>query len=101
MHSVKFQSTLMFVAGSMDKTWVKLHRNSTEFKVGLQNFIQNSLNVASHEEKIKCPCRLCANRSWRSPGVVYKHMKAEGMFPDYADGLWDEHMVKIYPTPYS
>ncbi|XP_062021059.1 uncharacterized protein LOC133737546 [Rosa rugosa] len=86
------------VADSMDKTWVKLHRKSTEYKVGLQNFIRNSLIVASHEGKIKCPCQLCANRSWRSPGLVYKHLQAEKMSPDYEDGLWDEHGEAL-PNP--
>ncbi|KAL6210920.1 hypothetical protein ACLB2K_016150 [Fragaria x ananassa] len=81
----------------MDKTWVKLPRNNTEYKIGFQNFIRNSLNVASHEGKIKCPCQICANRGWRSPGTVYKHMQAECMYPDYEDALWHEH-GEDYPT---
>lgn len=82
----------------MDKTWVKLHRCSTEYIVGMQNFIQRSLRVAGRAGTIKCPCQICCNRDWFSPKVVFDHLKVDGMNPDYEDMLWVDHGEEL-PDP--
>ncbi|XP_062020749.1 uncharacterized protein LOC133737149 [Rosa rugosa] len=75
----------------MDKTWVKLNRCSTEYLVGMHNFVQHSLRVAGRDGLIKCPCRLCCNRDSFSPATVKEHLKVDGMDPVYEDMLWVDH----------
>ncbi|KAI5333871.1 hypothetical protein L3X38_024003 [Prunus dulcis] len=47
----------------MDNSWVKLDRADEEYKTCLQQFIDDSLLVASHNVMLKCPCKKCYNRS--------------------------------------
>ncbi|KAL6134942.1 hypothetical protein ACLB2K_067170 [Fragaria x ananassa] len=75
----------------MDKTWVKLNRCSTEYDVGMHNFIQHSVRVAGQDGLIKCPCRICCNRDSFHPATVKEHLKVDGMDPNYEDMLWVDH----------
>ncbi|KAL6128833.1 hypothetical protein ACLB2K_072187 [Fragaria x ananassa] len=82
----------------MDKTWVKLNRCSTEYDVGMHNFIQHSVRVAGQDGLIKCPCRICCNRDSFHPATVKEHLKVDGMDPNYEDMLWVDHGESL-PDP--
>ncbi|CAL2277773.1 unnamed protein product [Prunus armeniaca] len=75
----------------MDKSWVKLDRAGEEYKTCLQQFIDDSLLVASYDGMLKCPCKKCYNRFWREPNLVWAHLLYEGMDPHYEDQVWVFH----------
>ncbi|CAL8160462.1 unnamed protein product [Prunus armeniaca] len=75
----------------MDKSGVKLDKAGEEYKTCLQQFIDDSLLVASHDGMLKCPCKKCYNRFWRETNLVWAHLLYEGMDPHYEDQVWVFH----------
>ncbi|CAN6553989.1 unnamed protein product [Malus baccata var. baccata] len=75
----------------MDKIWASFNPFTEDYRTGLAKFISNSLEVASHEGNIKCPCAKCLNRFWLSNKKVEAHLIVEGMDRSYLQGLWVWH----------
>ncbi|CAN6688834.1 unnamed protein product [Malus baccata var. baccata] len=75
----------------MDKSWASFNPFTEDYRTGLAKFISNSLEVASHEGNIKCPCAKCLNRFWLSNKEVEAHLIVEGMDRSYLQGLWVWH----------
>ncbi|KAM1296138.1 hypothetical protein ACFX2H_015843 [Malus domestica] len=70
----------------MDKSWASFNLFTEDYRTGLAKFISNSLEVASHEGNIKCPCAKCLNRFWLSNKEVEAHLIVEGMDRSYLQG---------------
>ncbi|KAM1359999.1 hypothetical protein ACFX2F_046906 [Malus domestica] len=75
----------------MDKSWASFNPFTEDYRIGLAKFISNSLEVASHEGNIKCPCAKCLNRFWLSNKEVEAHLIVEGMDRSYLQGSWVWH----------
>ncbi|KAM1224597.1 hypothetical protein COP2_044625 [Malus domestica] len=75
----------------MDKSWASFNPFTEDYRTGLAKFISNSLEVASHEGNIKCPCAKCLNRFWLSNKEVEAHLIVEGMDRSYLQGSWVWH----------
>ncbi|XP_061999523.1 uncharacterized protein LOC133716896 [Rosa rugosa] len=75
----------------MDKKWVFLDRRSDEYISGLQAFINRSLEISPFVDKIKCPCKECKNRYYKTAMVVAEHMRDIGMWNRYVNMPWQSH----------
>ncbi|KAL6217008.1 hypothetical protein ACLB2K_010226 [Fragaria x ananassa] len=75
----------------MDKTWVRLHPLSPEFKDALLGFLNHAIEVASFDGTIKCPCINCKNQLWQTMEVVEEHLSVDGMLDTYLKEPWVWH----------
>ncbi|GMJ10414.1 hypothetical protein HRI_004710600 [Hibiscus trionum] len=67
----------------MDRSWMNLPRVSTDYRNGVQPFLNFSFANASEENKILCPCKKCANINWYTCEVVHEHLIVTGFVPGY------------------
>ena len=57
----------------MDKSWISLPRSTTEYKIGLHQFLDFAFARSSVNGEIACPCPKCKFKRWQVRSVVYEH----------------------------
>ena len=45
----------------MDKSWIKVHRDSSQYEIGVENFLIFVEENSKTPKKILCPCARCVN----------------------------------------
>ena len=58
----------------MDKSWIKLPRNTQTYLVGLNSFLDFAFQHGASASTIICPCSKCGFRKWRTQQEVYDHL---------------------------
>ncbi|XP_060200677.1 uncharacterized protein LOC132628944 [Lycium barbarum] len=58
----------------MDKSWIGMPRNTPEYVIGLNQFLNFAFNNAAIGDKIKCPCPKCGSRKWQTRKIVFNHL---------------------------
>ena len=66
--------------------------------IGRRAFINNVLEVATFQGKIKCPCQRCCNMFYRDLFEVDEHLYVEGMDSHYIDIPWVEHGEHVHTS---
>ncbi|CAL1369031.1 unnamed protein product [Linum trigynum] len=67
----------------MDKSWMKKHRTSVEFKDGVQLFLDYAFRNVSHVSKVLCPCVKCANVYAQTYDDIQVHLICDGILRGY------------------
>lgn len=73
----------------MDRSWLVADRRSSEYKFGVEDFLEFALRNARDPKQINCPCMLCGNDDSYSVRVVKDHLFVNGIDPSYV--IWSEH----------
>ncbi|KAI0519847.1 hypothetical protein KFK09_007308 [Dendrobium nobile] len=74
----------------MDKSWINLNdRRLRQYKDGVTAFIKFARENNPQKEKIRCPCRYCANIFSQTYGDVENHLLINGMQTSYIE--WTCH----------
>ncbi|KAG9458850.1 hypothetical protein H6P81_003358 [Aristolochia fimbriata] len=79
----------------MDKSWMQNWRSrlfNKEYKEGVKYFMQKAQTVVGSDNKVRCPCRVCANGDFHSLSRVEEHLFVHGMLPSYT--RWVFHGVR-------
>ncbi|XP_021722865.1 uncharacterized protein LOC110690354 [Chenopodium quinoa] len=71
-----------------DKSWVKLNKAHGQYRVALSSFLDHAFATNAIENKIGCPCGICANRLYHERHIVMKHMIMKGMDVDCQKCIW-------------
>ncbi|KAG9457976.1 hypothetical protein H6P81_002484 [Aristolochia fimbriata] len=70
----------------MDKSWMQNWRSrlfNKEYKEGVKYFMQKAQTVVGSDNKVRCPCWVCANGDFHSLSRVEEHLFVHGMLPSY------------------
>ncbi|KAL1317492.1 hypothetical protein AAHE18_15G137800 [Arachis hypogaea] len=77
----------------MDKSWIAKPRNSDEYIVGLENFLDFAFQHGAIENsKIICPCPSCGFRKWHARKDVRDHLLYKPFPKNYV--VWNFHGEK-------
>ncbi|KAF7841963.1 hypothetical protein G2W53_004261 [Senna tora] len=85
----------------MDKSWITKPRNTLEYAIGLEKFLDFAFLRASSNGRIKCPCSSCGFRKMESRDVVYEHLMRRQFPSGYT--LWlchGETRIEEYEEAY-
>ncbi|XP_059292742.1 uncharacterized protein LOC132046198 [Lycium ferocissimum] len=58
----------------MDKSWIGMPRNTPEYVIGLNQFLNFAFNNGAIGDKIKCPCHKYGFRKWQTRKIVFNHL---------------------------
>ncbi|XP_009776215.2 uncharacterized protein [Nicotiana sylvestris] len=64
----------------MDKSWIGMPRNTPQYFLGVNQFLDFAFNNVAIGDKIKCPCPKCGCRKWKTRNIVFDHL-IEKSFP--------------------
>ncbi|RZC83065.1 hypothetical protein C5167_045857 [Papaver somniferum] len=75
----------------MDKSWVHFERTSKEFHEGLCLFLNYAFEngFVTEDNKVKCPCKECANIHYKTRDEIYDDLVTCGMLRSYT--VWYHH----------
>ncbi|XP_074574068.1 uncharacterized protein LOC141830561 [Curcuma longa] len=72
----------------MDKAWMSKDRLSHEFGLGLESFMQFSLQHAANPTSIPCPCTKCGNLWNNNINSIRAHVYYNGIDLTYKKWIW-------------
>ncbi|KAL6577016.1 hypothetical protein OROMI_011292 [Orobanche minor] len=75
-------------------TWLNLPKYTKEYTDGVKLFVDNAMAKYSDGNEIKCPCRKCENRFWRSPKIVHDHLICSGPCLTFVEWIYDVTSIK-------
>ncbi|KAM3338069.1 hypothetical protein P3S68_032400 [Capsicum galapagoense] len=58
----------------MDKSWIGMPRNTPEYLLGLNQFLDFAFTNGAIGDKIKCPCPICDFTKWKIENMVFHHL---------------------------
>jgi len=58
----------------MDKSWIGMPRNTSEYLLGLNQLLDFAFNNGAIGDKIKCPCPKCGFGKWQTRNIVFDHL---------------------------
>ncbi|KAM3360589.1 hypothetical protein P3S68_015443 [Capsicum galapagoense] len=58
----------------MDKSWIGMPRNTPEYLLDLNQFLDFAFTNGAIGDKIKCPCPICGFTKWKTKNVVFHHL---------------------------
>ncbi|XP_026396208.1 uncharacterized protein LOC113290830 [Papaver somniferum] len=75
----------------MDKSWVYYERSSKEFHEGLCLFLNYAFEngFVTEDNKVRCPCKKCANVHYKTRDEIYDDLVSYGMLRSYT--RWYHH----------
>ncbi|KAL6531251.1 hypothetical protein OROHE_014320 [Orobanche hederae] len=73
----------------MDRSWLNADRRSTEYILGVEEFIAFALTNSRDPRNICCPCTRCGNDGSFSARVVRDHLFVNGIDTSYT--VWTDH----------
>lgn len=83
------QITCTCFYSEMDKSWIKLPRNTHAYLVGLNVFLDFAFQNSSSVGTIICPCSNCSFRKWKTQQEVYDHLVCKPFPEGYT--FWCRH----------
>ena len=72
----------------MEKSWINLPQNTTEYAKGLEKFLDFAIANRSVDGRIKCPCPNCKFRRWLTRNEVYEHLILKQFPVGYTRWIW-------------
>ncbi|XP_057426339.1 uncharacterized protein LOC130719747 [Lotus japonicus] len=72
----------------MDKSWIDMPRNTTEYLDGLDKFLDFAFEKRSVDGVIRCPCPKCRCKKWESRDVVRDHLICKEFPKNYKVWIW-------------
>ncbi|XP_019159703.1 PREDICTED: uncharacterized protein LOC109156317 [Ipomoea nil] len=73
----------------MDKSWMKASRLSTEYEVGVREFIEFAKRyLPNNDATFWCPCKKCCNLKLLSAKDIYDHLICDGINLNYTKWIW-------------
>ncbi|KAB1223173.1 hypothetical protein CJ030_MR2G006078 [Morella rubra] len=73
----------------MDKSWMKKKRGTSEYVLGVNEFLGFASKSMGSDERICCPCVKCVNYKRYNISTVHDHLVQYGMSPGY--DYWFAH----------
>ncbi|XP_070029645.1 uncharacterized protein [Nicotiana sylvestris] len=73
----------------MDKSWITKPRNTTEYLIGLNQFLDFAFANAVVGDRIKCPCPKCGFAKWQTRDVAFDHLVCKPFHQNYV--TWSIH----------
>lgn len=64
----------------MNRSWIGMPRNTLEYLVGLNQFLDFAFTNGVVGDKIKCPCPKCGFEKWQTRKMVFDHL-IDKLFP--------------------
>ncbi|XP_052624731.1 uncharacterized protein LOC128132267 [Lactuca sativa] len=81
---------------SIDKSWTtNPHRQSPEFQLGLNTFVERSMLHLDCKGETRCPCEKCDNRYFMNPKTMRRHVRIYGFSQSYK--TWIYHGEPLIP----
>ena len=77
----------------MRKEWMSVDKLSTEYRNGVNKFLQFSLDHATNPNVISCPCLHCGNLHKLSIAKIKEHLFFNGIDRSYTVWFW--HVKKF------
>jgi hypothetical protein len=76
----------------MDKSWITKLHNTTEYRIGLDIFLDFAFKKDS---TVRCPCPICGFIKWETRDIVKDHLLTKPFPKNYV--VWDLHGEKELP----
>ncbi|WVZ26165.1 hypothetical protein V8G54_004709 [Vigna mungo] len=73
----------------MDKSWITKPRNTVEYSIGLQKFLDFDFENGASGNTIRCPCPKCGFLKWQARGIVEEHLILKQFPINYV--IWNLH----------
>ncbi|KAL6219917.1 hypothetical protein ACLB2K_007675 [Fragaria x ananassa] len=73
----------------MDRSWLVADRRSSEYKFGVEDFLEFALRNARDFKQSNCPGMMCGNDDSYFVRVVKDHLFVNRIDPSYV--IWSEH----------
>ncbi|XP_052732446.1 uncharacterized protein LOC128196244 [Vigna angularis] len=73
----------------MDKSWITKPRNTVEYLIGLQKFLDFAFENGASGDTIRCPCPKCGFVKWQARGIVEEHLILKQFPINYV--IWNLH----------
>lgn len=81
----------------MDKSWIGMPRNTSEYLLGLNQFLDFAFNNGAIGDKIKCPCPKCGFGKWQTRNIVFDHLINKPFPKNYV--TWVMHgEMNVFPN---
>ncbi|XP_075076754.1 uncharacterized protein LOC142163375 [Nicotiana tabacum] len=81
----------------MDKSWIEKPRNTNEYWLGLDKFLDFAFKNAAVEDTIRCPCPKCGFGKWHTREIVQDHLICKSFPQNYV--IWNLHGEKQVVAP--
>nr|XP_033511982.1 uncharacterized protein LOC104096129 isoform X1 [Nicotiana tomentosiformis]XP_033511983.1 uncharacterized protein LOC104096129 isoform X2 [Nicotiana tomentosiformis] len=81
----------------MDKSWIEKPRNTNEYLLGLDKFLDSAFKNAVVEDTIRCPCPKCGFGKWQTREIVHDHLICKPFPQNYV--IWNLHGEKQVVEP--
>nr|XP_009789966.1 PREDICTED: uncharacterized protein LOC104237505 [Nicotiana sylvestris] len=81
----------------MDKSWIEKPRNTNEYWLGLDKFLDFAFKNAAVEDTIRCPCPKCGFGKWHTREIVHDHLICKSFPQNYV--IWNLHGEKQVVAP--
>ncbi|XP_075084789.1 uncharacterized protein LOC142168035 [Nicotiana tabacum] len=81
----------------MDKSWIGKPRNTNEYLLGLDKFLDFAFKNAAVEDTIRCPCPKCGFGKWQTREIVQDHLICKPFPQNYI--IWNLHGEKLVVEP--
>ncbi|KAM6575504.1 hypothetical protein CsatA_023831 [Cannabis sativa] len=66
-----------------NRSWMKAHRRSAEFRSGVDEFVAVATNHVNADGLARCPCMRCLNVNFHTPATIRVHLFLSGIQPSY------------------
>jgi hypothetical protein len=76
----------------MDKSWITKLHNTTEYRIGLDKFLDFAFKK---DPTVRCPCPICGFIKWETRDIVKDHLLKKPFPKNYV--IWDLHGEKELP----
>ena len=83
----------------MGKEWILADKLSTEYRNGVNEFLQFSLDHATNANTISCPCLHCGNLHKLSIGKIKEYLFFNEIDRSYKVWFWHGEKILIRKTP--
>ncbi|XP_074376826.1 uncharacterized protein LOC141718344 [Apium graveolens] len=72
----------------MDKSWMRVDRDSLEYVIGVENFLIYAEENCKDPKLIPCPCARCCNFKKFSVKIIRGHLYEKGFSLGYVNWIW-------------
>ncbi|PHU06684.1 hypothetical protein BC332_23173 [Capsicum chinense] len=81
----------------MDRSCIGMPRNTLEYLLGLNQFLDFEFTNGAIGDKIKCPCPICGFKKWQTKEVVFHHLMNKDFPKHYV--TWVVHgEIEVLPN---
>ena len=82
----------------MDKKWIYCDRLSSEYRVGVDEFLEFAILNSENRMLIRCPCARCCNMEFHTPKEVKLHLFQKGFLQTYLVWTWHGESKPVSPS---